>query len=87
LLNRIIAQAGGFFREVTMDVKKTAEQLHALTREQATEIISTLEGWGYKDVMVGYQAVMHGKNKCVSERPSDKVIHVSIEATFYEDDE
>jgi hypothetical protein len=74
-------------RRKAMNVKKTAEQLHALTREQATEIISTLEGWGYKDVLVGYQATTHGKNKLVSGMPSDKVVHVSIEATFYEDEE
>jgi hypothetical protein len=69
-----------------MDVKQTAEKLHSLTGEQAREIISTLEGWGYKDVGVGYSVITHGKNKRVSERPSDKMVHLSIEASFYEDD-
>jgi hypothetical protein len=68
-----------------MDTSQAAEKLHSLTGEQAKEIIGTLEGWGYKDVTVGYSVTKHGKNKRISERPSDKIIHLSIEATFYED--
>jgi hypothetical protein len=67
-----------------MDTRQTAENLHALIGEQASEIINTLEGWGYKDVEVGYGVVTHGKNKLVSERPADKAIHLSIGAVFYE---
>jgi hypothetical protein len=70
-----------------MDVKQTAKQLHTLTKEQAAEIINTLESWGYKDVSVGYGICVHGKNKRVTERPSDKVIHLTMDATFYEDDD
>jgi hypothetical protein len=68
-----------------MDVRQTAEKLHSLTREQAKEIIGVLESWGYKDITVGHSAVTHGKNKLISDRPSDKVIHLSIEASFYRD--
>jgi hypothetical protein len=70
-----------------MDVKQTAEKLHALTKKQTAEIISTLEGWGYKDISVGLSTYAHGKNKRVAEFPSDKIVHLSIDASFYEEDD
>jgi hypothetical protein len=70
-----------------MDMKQTAKKLRVLTGEQAEKIIGTLEGWGYKDVSVGYGVVTHGKNELISDHPSDKVIHLTIEALFYGDDD
>jgi hypothetical protein len=68
-----------------MNVRQTAERLHFLTGKQAKEIIGVLERWGYKDITVGHGVVTPGKNKLISGHPSDKAIHLSIEASFYGD--
>ena len=67
-----------------MDAKQTAEKLLVLTKEQDAEIINTLERMGFRDISLDYRVGVYDRH-IVKDFPSDRIIYLSIGASFYVD--